>query len=98
MSDSEEIVTRAYSLTGPAFVHDRKTYSISVRHQKATDEKGEYVEGIMSSYINTHLQIGKDVELTPPGEFHCPAQCRPACRNICWRYWNYSIHFLSGVY
>ncbi|HIC0644765.1 TPA: molybdopterin dinucleotide binding domain-containing protein, partial [Enterobacter kobei] len=67
MSDSEEIVTRAYSLTGPAFVHDRKTYSISVRHQKATDEKGEYVEGIMSSYINTHLQIGKDVELTPPG-------------------------------
>ncbi|HFY9913538.1 TPA: molybdopterin dinucleotide binding domain-containing protein [Klebsiella pneumoniae] len=68
MSDSEEIVTRAYSLTGPAFVHDRKTYSISVRHQKATDEKGEYVEGIMSSYINTHLQIGKDVELTPPGE------------------------------
>ncbi|MCT9137153.1 molybdopterin dinucleotide binding domain-containing protein [Klebsiella pneumoniae] len=67
MSDSEEIVTRAYSLTGPAFVHDRKTYSISVRHQKATDEKGEYVEGIMTSYINTHLQIGKDVELTPPG-------------------------------
>ncbi|MDU4585079.1 MAG: molybdopterin-dependent oxidoreductase [Enterobacter hormaechei] len=66
-ADNVEIVTRAYSLTGPAFVHDRKTYSISVRHQKATDEKGEYVEGIMSSYINTHLQIGKDVELTPPG-------------------------------
>ncbi|MEQ9832545.1 molybdopterin-dependent oxidoreductase [Pectobacterium versatile] len=67
MSDSEEIVTRAYSLTGSVFVHDRKTYSISVRHQKATDEKGEYVEGILSSYINLHLQIGKDVELTPPG-------------------------------
>lgn len=64
---SEEIVTRAYSLTGSAFVDNRQTYSISVRHQKGLDSNGMPVEGVMSSFINQYLKTGSPVELTAPG-------------------------------
>ena len=69
----EDAVTRAYSLIEPAIVADRTTYSISVRHQKSVNGKGQAVEGIMSSFINQHLTIGSPVQITSPsGSFIIP--------------------------
>lgn len=64
---SENELTRAYSLTGPAQQHDRTSYSIAVRHQRAFDEHGNAVEGRMSSYIHKHLEPGQRVHLGAPG-------------------------------
>ncbi|RAW91888.1 molybdopterin-dependent oxidoreductase [Photorhabdus laumondii] len=60
-------VIRAYSLTGTATLEGRRTYSISVRHQKSITSDGETFEGVMSSYINKTLVAGAEVSLTPPG-------------------------------
>ncbi len=47
--------TRAYSLTGHAIESDRRTYSISVRHQRGRSADGEQFEGVMSSHIHREL-------------------------------------------
>lgn len=59
--------TRAYSLTGPAIQEDRRTYSISVRHQKGRSADGADVEGLMSSHIHRVLAVGHRVGLGSPG-------------------------------
>ena len=59
--------TRAYSLTGPAVEDDRRTYSISVRHQKGRTPDGLPFEGTMSSYIHRALEVGHKVSLGSPG-------------------------------
>jgi anaerobic selenocysteine-containing dehydrogenase/ferredoxin-NADP reductase len=59
--------TRAYSLTGPAVEEDRRTYSISVRHQKGRSADGADVEGLMSSHIHRALAVGHKVGLGSPG-------------------------------
>ncbi|MBL1377658.1 molybdopterin-dependent oxidoreductase [Zobellella iuensis] len=64
---TEHELTRAYSLTGPAQLQERTTYSIAVRHQRGFDEHGNAVEGRMSSYLNTLLKPGQEVHLGAPG-------------------------------
>ncbi|WP_334067502.1 molybdopterin-dependent oxidoreductase [Burkholderia cepacia] len=59
--------TRAYSLTGAAREDDRRTYSISVRHQKGRTRDGTAFEGAMSSYIHGTLKVGDSVLLGAPG-------------------------------
>ncbi|HHV7522787.1 TPA: molybdopterin-dependent oxidoreductase [Burkholderia orbicola] len=59
--------TRAYSLTGAAREDDRRTYTISVRHQKGQARDGTAFEGAMSSYIHGTLEVGDPVLLGAPG-------------------------------
>jgi anaerobic selenocysteine-containing dehydrogenase/ferredoxin-NADP reductase len=60
--------TRAYSLVGHAKECDRRTYSISVRHQP---------EGTMSSHIHRELAVGDEVALrSPGGTFVLPMRSR----------------------
>ncbi|MBN3802015.1 molybdopterin-dependent oxidoreductase [Paraburkholderia sp. Ac-20336] len=73
----EEGTTRAYSLVGPAVEPDRKTYSISVRHQRGTARNGQAFEGAMSSYIHNVLKVGDRVSVrSPSGIFTLPLTCR----------------------
>lgn len=66
-------VSRAYSLTGPATVHDRKQYCIAVRHQKGHTDGKEYPDGLVSSYIHRGLRAGDIIELkAPSGTFLAP--------------------------
>jgi ferredoxin-NADP reductase len=65
--------TRAYSLVGPALEDDRRTYSISVRHQRGKTPEGEPFEGVMSSYIHRAFEVGHKVSLrAPSGTFIVP--------------------------
>ncbi|VWD51543.1 molybdopterin oxidoreductase [Burkholderia lata] len=65
--------TRAYSLTGAACEDDRRTYSISVRHQKGRTGDGVPFGGAMSSYIHGSLEVGDPVLLgAPAGTFVVP--------------------------
>jgi anaerobic selenocysteine-containing dehydrogenase/ferredoxin-NADP reductase len=65
--------TRAYSLVGPAIEDDRRTYSISVRHQRGKTPEGEPFEGVMSSYIHRAFEVGHKVSLrAPSGTFIVP--------------------------
>jgi len=59
--------TRAYSLVGPAVEADRRTYSISVRHQRGKTAQGEAFEGVMSGYIHRAFEVGHKVSLRAPG-------------------------------
>ncbi|VVD63112.1 ferredoxin:oxidoreductase FAD/NAD(P)-binding protein [Pandoraea aquatica] len=69
--------TRAYSLVGPSIVNDRRTYSISVRHQRGTTSNGATFEGLMSSYIHRSLDVGHTVALgAPSGTFTLPKSSR----------------------
>lgn len=65
--------TRAYSLVGAAVEHDRRTYSISVRHQQGKTPEGEPFEGVMSSYVHRAFEVGHKVSLrAPSGTFIVP--------------------------
>jgi anaerobic selenocysteine-containing dehydrogenase/ferredoxin-NADP reductase len=65
--------SRAYSLTGDAIEPDRRTFSISVRHQRGRSADGEPFEGAMSSYIHRELAVGHRVLLqAPSGTFIVP--------------------------
>lgn len=69
----KEGTTRAYSLTGCATEEERRTYSISVRHQRGRRADGEPFEGTMSSYIHRQLAVGQKVLLrAPSGTFIVP--------------------------
>lgn len=71
--DDEARTSRAYSLTGPARVKGRRSYSIAVRHQKGITQDGVSFEGLMSSHINRTLKQGDIVELkAPSGNFILP--------------------------
>lgn len=71
--NDEGRTSRAYSLTGPARVKDRRSYSIAVRHQKGIAEDGSAFEGRMSSHINRSMMLGDVVELkAPSGNFILP--------------------------
>lgn len=66
---------RAYSLTGPAQVDARRTYTIVVRHQRGVDANGQPVDGAMSGYLHRALKVGHVVELrAPSGSFVLPRQ------------------------
>jgi Molydopterin dinucleotide binding domain/Oxidoreductase FAD-binding domain/Molybdopterin oxidoreductase len=72
--------TRAYSLVGPAGERERRTYTISVRHQRGTAGNGEAFDGAMSSHIHRKLEIGHVVALrAPAGTLSCP--CDRASRS-----------------
>ncbi|MDN7177293.1 molybdopterin-dependent oxidoreductase [Caballeronia sp. SEWSISQ10-4 2] len=72
-----ETTMRAYSLVGAAIVNDRRTYSISVRHQKGKTAEGNEFEGVMSGYIHRALAIGHEVSLgSPSGTFIVPPASR----------------------
>jgi len=69
----KEGTTRAYSLVGPANQANRKTYSVSVRHQRGTAPDGQAFEGAMSSYFHNVLQVGDRVSVrSPSGVFTLP--------------------------
>ena len=69
--------TRAYSLTGPATEEDRRTYSISVRHQRGRSAEGKEFEGLMSAHIHRELKVGDVVALrSPSGTFTIPRKSR----------------------
>lgn len=72
-------VVRSYSMTGSAFVANRKGYSISVRHATGITSSGERVFGLASTYINQELAVGDVVSLqAPSGTFIMPvATSRP---------------------
>jgi ferredoxin-NADP reductase len=73
----KEGTMRAYSLVGAAIVHDRRTYSISVRHQKGKTAEGEEFEGVMSGYIHRAFAMGHEVSLSSPrGTFIVPPASR----------------------
>ena len=64
---------RAYSLTGPAEVGQRRTYSIAVRHQLGRSPQGEPFEGLVSGLLHRALKVGDIVELgAPSGSFVLP--------------------------
>ncbi|MGE3305582.1 MAG: molybdopterin-dependent oxidoreductase [Rhizobiaceae bacterium] len=68
-----EPVARAYSLTGPASVPRRQSYSIAVRHHKGVLAGGEAFAGAASHHIHTRLAVGQLVELkAPTGGFVLP--------------------------
>ena len=70
-------LTRAYSLTGPAIVPERRSYSIAVRHQRGVNAKGESFEGRMSGHLHRSIAVGQEVELmAPSGNFVVP-RCSP---------------------
>ncbi|WP_342247372.1 molybdopterin-dependent oxidoreductase [Pseudomonas sp. OTU5201] len=69
----EEEVVRSYSMTGSAFVANRKGYSISVRRATGLTSSGEQVFGRVSTYINQVLAVGDVVSLrAPSGTFVMP--------------------------
>ncbi|PLZ03200.1 ferredoxin:oxidoreductase FAD/NAD(P)-binding protein [Burkholderia sp. WAC0059] len=69
--------TRAYSLTGPAVVADRRSYTIAVRHQRGVAPGGEPFEGAMSGYIHRAFEVGRRVSLrAPAGTFVVPTASR----------------------
>lgn len=71
--NDEAGTSRAYSLTGPASMANRLTYSIAVRHQKGIGEDGIPYEGVMSSHVNKELRQGDIVDLkAPSGNFIIP--------------------------
>jgi len=64
----ERGTTRAYSLVGHARDADRRTYTISVRHQP---------DGAMSAHIHRELAVGDVVSLrAPSGSFVLPMRSR----------------------
>lgn len=66
-------LSRAYSLTGPAQMRERRGYSIAVRHQKGQDASGAAYEGQMSGYLHRRLALGDVVQLqAPSGHFVLP--------------------------
>ncbi|SDV46908.1 molybdopterin-dependent oxidoreductase [Chitinasiproducens palmae] len=71
--------TRAYSLVGPATVVDRRSYTISVRHQRGTAADGNTFEGVMSAHLHRALRAGDAISLRPPGGTFIvpPASPRP---------------------
>lgn len=69
----EAAVTRAYSLTGPARVPNRRTYSVSVKHLIGTTAEGVPHGGAVSSFIHHDLKIGQAVSARiPSGIFVMP--------------------------
>ncbi|VVQ18619.1 Flavohemoprotein [Pseudomonas fluorescens] len=72
-------VVRSYSMTGSAFVANRKGYSISVRRATGRTPDGEQVFGRASTYINQELAVGDIISLrAPSGTFIMPvATSRP---------------------
>lgn len=65
--------TRAYSLVGAATEEKRRTYTISVRHQRGITPNGEEFEGVMSAHLHRALEIGHRVSLrAPSGTFVLP--------------------------
>jgi anaerobic selenocysteine-containing dehydrogenase/ferredoxin-NADP reductase len=68
-----ELVSRTYSLTGPACMANRKSYSIAVRHQKGVSADNIPFEGRMSSHIHRDLRVGDLIEAkAPSGRFVVP--------------------------
>ena len=66
-------LSRAYSLTGPATVADRRGYGIAVRRQQGADAQGLPWQGRMSSHLHRQLAVGQIVRLsTPAGNFQLP--------------------------
>lgn len=65
--------TRAYSLVGAAIEEKRRTYTISVRHQRGIALSGEAFEGSMSAHIHRALKIGHRISVRAPnGTFVLP--------------------------
>jgi anaerobic selenocysteine-containing dehydrogenase/ferredoxin-NADP reductase len=64
---------RTYSLTGPAEVNGRGSYSIAVRLIRTQTQSGEFSEGAMSGYLHRRLTVGDVVHITAPaGNFLLP--------------------------
>jgi anaerobic selenocysteine-containing dehydrogenase/ferredoxin-NADP reductase len=68
-------VTRAYSLSGKAWIDGREGYRISVKQVIDRTGDGQVNEGIMSSYLTRELRLGEIVHAQPPaGHFRIPVK------------------------
>ena len=66
-------VTRSYSLIGPAYLADRRSYRIAVRRIASAQPDGNLVTGVMSHHIVRTLQVGDRAWLRAPnGGFIIP--------------------------
>ena len=60
-------MTRSYSLIGPAYLADRRSYRIAVRRIANAQPDGTLVAGAMSHHIVRTLQVGDKAWLRAPG-------------------------------
>jgi anaerobic selenocysteine-containing dehydrogenase/ferredoxin-NADP reductase len=68
-------VTRAYSLSGKAWIAGREGYRISVKQVLDRVDDGGIREGVMSSYLTRELRLGDIVAAQPPGgHFRIPVK------------------------
>ncbi|GAB0106796.1 molybdopterin-dependent oxidoreductase [Nocardia sp. JMUB6875] len=66
-AEPDSIVSRSYSLTGPASAPDRDSYGLAIR--RVTD-------GVFSGYVHDRLHAGDRVEVgCPDGSFIIPTDC-----------------------
>jgi anaerobic selenocysteine-containing dehydrogenase/ferredoxin-NADP reductase len=64
---SGQLLSRAYSLIGSARESGRRTYSIAVKKLIFQDALAQGLTGRVSGYLHQDLELGSNVELTPPG-------------------------------
>lgn len=75
LPNSDQQVTRCYSLVGSAIDSNRSEYFISVRHVLPPPNALDAPDGLMSSFINQKLKHGAQVEIKAPGgQFILPSE------------------------
>lgn len=75
--DDTRVLTRTYSLIGPAQEPGRQSYRIAVRRQRGMTQYGDEWVGAMSSHLHSNIRLGSRIMVrSPGGNFVLPEKSR----------------------